>query len=219
MADAALWRRIERYAAAEDPLTGASNRLALIVASNQPFYPLYVWWATGAAHPLLALTFLSTPFFLAAPWIARRFPEIGRLWFPAVGALNTLFCARIFGEASGVLLFLLPCLVIAALSCRPSQWRALAIYMTGVVLSLAMLRNGFGTPPYPSTPAQDASLFALNAYSAATLSVIAAWMLYRPRREGSGAVARCGVTRDGGDSADERAPDHVEGCHENRPVT
>ena len=51
MADAELWRRIERYAAADDPLTGASNRLALIVASNQPFYPLYVWWATGAAHP------------------------------------------------------------------------------------------------------------------------------------------------------------------------
>jgi hypothetical protein len=219
MADAGLWRRIERYAAADDPLTGASNRLALIVASNQPFYPLYVWWATGAAHTLLALTFLSTPFFLASPWIARRFPEIGRLWFPAVGALNTLFCALIFGEASGILLFLLPCLVIAVLSCSPPQWRALAVCVAGVALSLALLRNGFGTPPYPSTPAQEASLFALNAYSAATLSVIAAWMLYGPRKDRSGAGARRGVTRDGGDSADEGAPDHVESGHENRPVT
>lgn len=190
MAEGVLWRRIEEYAAADDPLTCASNRLALIVASNQPFYPLYVWWATGAFHSLLALTFLSTPFFIAAPWMARRFPENGRLWFPTVGAVNTLFCARIFGEASGVLLFLLPCLVIAALSCRQSQWRALVVYVLGLALSLFSLREAFGTPPYPATPAQVAALSTLNAYSSVTLSLIAAWILYVPRKQGSGAGAR-----------------------------
>ena len=35
------------YAADDDPLTATSNRLALILASNQPFYPLYVRWVTG----------------------------------------------------------------------------------------------------------------------------------------------------------------------------
>lgn len=190
MAEGVLWRRIKKYAAADDPLTSASNRLALIVASNQPFYPLYVWWATGAVHSLLALTFLSTPFFLAAPWMTRRFPENGRLWLPVVGAVNTLFCARIFGEESGVLFFLLPCLVIAALSCRQSQWRALVVYILGVTLSLLLLRGAFGSPLYSSTPEQVAALSTLNAYSSVTLSVIAAWILYVPREQGSGVGAR-----------------------------
>lgn len=180
MIDFGLRRRIQHYAAAEDRLTAASNRLALILASSQPFYPLYVRLATGEAHPLLALTLLSTPFFLASPWIARRFPAHGGLWFPTIGALNTIFCGFIFGAASGVELFLAPCLVIAVLSCRPTQWRSLALYVAGLVVAFWLLRHRNEAPIYPATQAQFEALFSLNAYSAATLSAIAIWMLYAP---------------------------------------
>jgi hypothetical protein len=189
MTDASIRGRLETYAAAEDPLTGASNRLALIVASNQPFYPLYVWWVTGEATPLLALTFLSTPFFVATPAVSRRFPQLGRLWLPAIGALNTFFCAYVFGEASGVELFLAPCLIIAMLSCRASQRRALALYLAGVFGGFALLHGRYAAPLYRSGQAQYEALLTLNAYSAAILSIIAAWMLYRARSE-SQAVGR-----------------------------
>jgi hypothetical protein len=179
VADASIRRRLEVYAASDDSLTAASNRLALILASNQPFYPLYVWWVAGEATPLLALTFLSTPFFVATPAVSRRFPGIGRLWLPAIGAINTFFCAWVFGEASGVELFLAPCLVIAALSCRGAQRRALALYIAGVIGGFALLHGRYGAPLYASE--QASALLSLNAYSASILSLIAGWMLYRAR--------------------------------------
>lgn len=188
MADgASIWRRIGDYAASDDPLTAASNRLALIIASNQPFYPLYAAWLTGEASPLLALTFLSTPFFLAAPWVTRRAPQLGRLYFPAVGAINTFFCAYVFSARSGVEIFLAPCLVIAALSCRAAERRALAAYLTALLGAFLLLHGAYPDPLYTASAAQYDALLSLNAYSAAILSVIAAWMFSAARADESGA--------------------------------
>lgn len=178
MADvAALWRRIVDYAHDDDPLTRASNILALVVASNQPFYPFYLRWMVGEFHWTLALTFLSTPFFLASPHVARRFPGIGRLFFPTVGAINTFFCAFVFGEASGVELFLAPCLVIAALSCRASERNALAVFLASFLAAFLLLHGNYGAPWHEYTAEQYRALLSLNAYSAAFLSVAAAWTL------------------------------------------
>ena len=47
-----------------DPLVGAANLIALVIAWNAPLYPLYVWWVAGArrhamgtTHRLLATVF------------------------------------------------------------------------------------------------------------------------------------------------------------------
>lgn len=178
---AALRRRVATFAGDPDPLTEASNQLALIVASNQPFYPLYVKWVTGEASPFLALTFLSTPFFIASPWIARRFPGVGRLWFPTVGAINTFFCTAIFGIASGVELFLVPCMIIAALSCRAGERRALLVCIAMIVGTFILLHDRYGAAFFQTEPARLAALKALNGYSAVILSVISVWTLGRPR--------------------------------------
>jgi hypothetical protein len=170
------WRRLADYAAADDPLTRASNRLALVLASNQPFYPFYVWRLSGESSWLLALTFISTPFFLAAPWVARRYPAVGRLYFPAAGAINTFFCAFIFGVASGVELFLAPCLVIAALSCRAQQRRALGVFLVALLGAFMLLHGRYGPPLFPAGLGGSDALLSLNAYSAAILTVIASWM-------------------------------------------
>lgn len=177
MIDAAtIRRRLERYADDEDSLIRVSNRLALILAANQPFYPIYVWKITGALDPTLALTLVSTPFFLAAPWVAKRLPKAGRLYFPAVGAVNTFFCASIFGAASGVELFLLPCLVIAALSCRRADLPRLGGFATALIGAFLFLHGRFAAPGYLKGREPYEALFSLNAYSAAMLSAIAAWM-------------------------------------------
>lgn len=177
---ASLWRLITDYAADKDSLTAASNRLALILASNQPFYPLYVRWVTGEANYALMLTFLSTPFFLASPWISKRFPGVGRLWFPAIGAINTFFCGFVFGNASGVEWFLLPCIVIALLSCRETERITLVIYGLILMTALTILHGRFGAPLFEGQVAQPA-LRSLNIYSALALSVIAFWILGRSR--------------------------------------
>lgn len=176
----ALRERVAGYAFNEEALTAASNRLALILASSQPFYPLYVRWVTGATSASLGLTFLSTPFFLASPWITKRFPGVGRLWFPAVGAINTFFCGFVFGDGSGVEWFLLPCIVIAALSCRASERSAFVGYSIVVLSAFILLHGRYGEPLFQTESAQTALRF-LNIYSASILSVIAAWILGRAR--------------------------------------
>jgi hypothetical protein len=178
---AAFGQRVTSFVADADPLTEASNRLALIVASNQPFYPLYIKWMTGEISPLLALTFVSTPLFIASPWVARRLPGVGRLWFPAVGAINTFFCTAIFGVASGVELFLVPCLIIATLSCRARERRALLACIAMIVGMFILLHGHYGPALFEVEPARLAALNALNSYSALFLSVISIWLLGRPR--------------------------------------
>lgn len=175
-----FWQGVMRYANNDDALTEASNRLALILASNQPFYPLYVHWITGVTSPYLGLTFLSTPFFLASPWVTKRFPGFGRLWFPTIGAMNTFFCGFVFGGGSGVEWFFLPCIVIAFLSCRNTERSAFVIYCAILIGAYVILHGDYGGPLFQSESAQTA-LWSLNAYSGSVLSVVALWVMGRSR--------------------------------------
>lgn len=43
-----LWAALARYLAHPDPLAVAANAVALLVGSNQPLYPLTLYWLTGA---------------------------------------------------------------------------------------------------------------------------------------------------------------------------
>ena len=69
-------RRIECYVAAPNPLTRANNVLALLVASNQPFYPFYVRFMAGPDGGATFLTLLTTPLFLVVPLMSRRSPRL-----------------------------------------------------------------------------------------------------------------------------------------------
>lgn len=71
-------------------MVAACNLIALVVASNQPFYPLYVYWAvSGDVWPTF-FTFLSTPLFLAVPVVAKRYP-VGAAHFCPLLAWPTRF--------------------------------------------------------------------------------------------------------------------------------
>ena len=167
-------RRLAAYVQSDDPLVAASNVIALVVAATQPLYPLYIRWLVGDDHGLSFITFVSTPFFLAVPAVARLSSLAGRALLPIAGILNTLASAQAFGAASGVELFLCPCAMIAAMSLRPSErWTMLAI----IALALggfALLHDRAVAASTLFAAAQYATFVSLNVWSVAGLIVLAA---------------------------------------------
>ncbi|CDX55567.1 conserved membrane hypothetical protein [Mesorhizobium plurifarium] len=173
-----LWRRVADYAAHDDPLTSASNWIALVVAWNQPFYPLYLCAAVGADKIAPSfLTFLSTPFFLALPAVAKRHPLAARVMLPLTGIANGIVGTKAFGVGSGVEIFLLPCALIGAALFRPSERAAgLAIVALSAVVYFIPVRV-FGEALAGYTAADNRAMVGLNAMSAATLIVFIGLLL------------------------------------------
>lgn len=180
---ARLWRRVAAYAAHDDPLTAAANWIALVVAWNQPFYPLYLWAAVGADKIAPStLTFLSTPFFLAVPAVAKRHPLAARILLPLTGIANGILSTKAFGVGSGVEIFLLPCALIGAALFRPSE-RAIGLVVVAFSAAAYFIpARFFGQPLADYTAADSSAMVGLNALSAATLVVFIGLLL-------SGAVA------------------------------
>lgn len=166
-----MWDRIAAYAAHDDPMVAACNLIALVVASNQPFYPLYVYWTVSDHVWPAVFTFLSTPLFLAVPAVARRYSKIGRALLPIVGMANTILSAKVFGPASGVEIFLIPCALIAATFFRPSERLLAFILIGGAILIYFGFNGAYGTPVHIYTSSEYQAFVRLNAMSAGTLSV------------------------------------------------
>ena len=175
---ARLWRWIAGNAAHDDPLTSAANWIALVVAWNQPFYPLYLWAAVGPDKIAPSfLTFLSTPFFLAVPYVAKRHPLAGRVMLPLTGIANGILSTKAFGVGSGVEIFLLPCALIGAALFRPSERMVgLAVIALSAAAYFIPLRF-FGEPLAGYTAADNSAMVGLNVLSAATLIVFIGLLL------------------------------------------
>jgi len=166
----APWSAVRAYLAHPDPLVSAGNLIATVVAWNQPFYPLYLYFVVGPDIEVSFLTFLSTPFFVAVPAVARRHSLLGRALLPVTGIANTIVSAKAFGAASGVELFLAPCLTIAALLFRRSErWLMYALVALGLATYLG-LHDRYGAPLHLYTADEYARFFSLNAFSVLTLA-------------------------------------------------
>ena len=181
-------RRFAAYIHSDDPLAAASNFVALVVAFNQPFYPLYIRWLVGDDHGASLVTFVSTPFFLAVPAVARLSSLAGRAMLPVIGILNTLASAQAFGAASGVELFLCPCAMIAGMSLRRSE-RATMLAIVALALAAFALLHERAVAASVLFPATDYARFlSLNVWSVAGLTAFVA-LRY------SGALALSGAVR------------------------
>lgn len=168
---------LSRYVDAPDSVTKASNRLVVVLLANQPTYPLLVGWVTGEWSIVLALTLVSTPLFCMVPWVSGRAAGLGRLAFPAIGALNTVFCTAVLGRGSGVEAFLVPCVVIASLTCPAGNRRALGIAIVFLYVSFVVGRMLPFGPVIALSPEQLEALVSLNAFSAASFTAMAVWTL------------------------------------------
>ncbi len=159
----ALW--VRAYCDHPDPRVAASNAIALMVGANGPLYPIYVWLLVGRDFWPSLLTLLSTPLFCLVPAIARRSSLAGRVMLPIVGIINTLVCIKALGEPSGVALFLLPCIVIPALTLRPRE-RVLQLILVSLPSVIYLLGRGrYGAALSPYTAQQYAALASLNTTS------------------------------------------------------
>jgi hypothetical protein len=117
---------------------------------------------------------VSIPFFLLVPILARRAPLAARLALPIVGALDTLFETKLFGEASGTLLFMAPCVMLAALSFHAvEKWwqRGLA---AGLYVVFALAYGRLGQALNMWSPDELQTLFGINAFAVASLMAFTA---------------------------------------------
>lgn len=170
MSLSSLWQSIKDYAAHDDPLVATANLIALVVVSNQPFYPLYLYWLVGPEISPSFWLFLSTPFFATVPALARLNPIAGRALLPLAGIANTVLSAKVFGVASGVEMFLIPCVLIGFVVFRPSE-RVIGLVIAALAfLAFTVLHGRYGAPVHVYTPDQYASFARLNATSVGTLT-------------------------------------------------
>ena len=160
-----LVRRVRSYCDHPDPRVAANNAIAVMVGANGPLYPVYVWLLVGKAFWPALLTLLSTPLFLMVPAVARRSSLAGRAMLPIVGIFNTLVCVKALGEPSAVALFLLPCILIPALTMRPRE-RVLQLILVSLPSAIYLLGKGhYGAALYPYTAQQYAALASLDTTS------------------------------------------------------
>jgi len=169
---AAVTARINAYIANDEPLAAAGNKVALVLAGNVPFYPLYVVGLAGSGGmPELLLTLLVFPFFLSVPTVARRRPLLGRAMLSLAGLANTVFCTWLLGERSGTELFLVPCIVLASLLFGAGE-RGWMLLLAGLPLGAYILLHGhYGAPPHLYPDDAYNALLSMNAISVGTLSI------------------------------------------------
>ena len=167
------------YAAHPDPWAAIANTVALVIVSNQPFYPLYLYWVVSPAIAPSYVTFLSTPLFAAVPAAIRRSALLGRSLLLVAGIGNTLLCRVAFGAGSGVEVFLFPCLMLSLLLFRHSE-RAFALSFAALTFIAYLLPAALlGTPLHLYEPSEYAALQRLNFLSAASLTVLIGWLFAR----------------------------------------
>ena len=160
-----LLARLRAYIDHPDPLVATTNLVCLIVASNVPFNPIYYFSLIGWNGWPSLLQLPVAPVFFAIPWVARRHSLLGRALLPLIGTLNCLYAMRVLGQGSGNALYLVPCIVVAALSFRANErWVMLPLVWFPVAVFLLSL-DYLGAPLVPYTEAEFATMLRLNVIS------------------------------------------------------
>ncbi|MBV8393368.1 MAG: hypothetical protein JOY81_09335 [Alphaproteobacteria bacterium] len=164
--------------------------MALLVGSNQPLYPLMLYWMTGADVTGIFICFLSAPCFLAVPLIARRSSLAGRVALVVVGSVDTFISVKIYGPSAGNELYLGPCLLLATMLFRKGeQWIALGL--TGLVLLGFFALHGRYGASYLAWSAKDyATMMELNIFYVAMLTAFIGLTLGRARGDGASRLDR-----------------------------
>ncbi|MSP03066.1 MAG: hypothetical protein EXR07_18765 [Acetobacteraceae bacterium] len=165
------------YAASDDPRVAAANLVALVLAWNTPFYPLYLRVAAGPEiWPGGWLTLCVFPVFLSVPAATRQWPLGGRVFLLLAAMANTMFCTWILGEASGTSLFLLPSVTLAALVLGREERVALVSLLALPILAGVALHGRYPVSPFVCSGAACGGIVWLNAVSVAVLAVFLGWL-------------------------------------------
>ncbi len=156
-----------------DPLAATAGLLGLILASNQPTYPLYVWLAAGEGVARSCVVLGAVPLFLGVAWLARRHGFAARLLLPLVGIGNTVVAAWVLGAQAGLDYLLIPCAALGAALFRAGErWAMVTVVAAAAAAWLAI----DGIAPGELSAAAYASLRRMNALSAIAVCGLIGWL-------------------------------------------
>ena len=154
-----------------DGRTAACVSTAWIILLNKPTYPLTVWALIGAHAAALSLaTIASAPLYALIPALASRSAWSARLALPLVGLADTLYSTKLMGPAAGTELFLFPCALLAIVGFSAGEAIASRTLVILIYCASLALHGRYGAPLEDWGAEDPARLFALNAFSAASLS-------------------------------------------------
>jgi hypothetical protein len=140
-------RWLRAYTASDNPRISACNTIAMVIAWNQPYYPLYLWWIVGRDAWVGIPDAFSGILFFAVPAIARRSGMLGRVAMVILSVANVVFCS-----------------MMLAMTGLP-------------LVAWLLTRGRLDIPLVRFPPEAYASLFTLNAVSAGSLMVFFGWLL------------------------------------------
>lgn len=170
---------ISRYVAHPDPRMRYGNRIAVLVGTNQPLFPLTLYAVMGeAARPSL-WGIPSTIVFCVIPLVARRHALLAKILLSLYASLHTAGYVLLMGQHAGFELFFTSCILLAALLFGPKQramgWALCAVPM-GLFLALQQL------PVHDVAGGVDvvAVLWQVNAISVACLTALMGMLAPQP---------------------------------------
>ena len=164
-----LQDRLRAYRDNPDPLAVLANTVALVIAGNQPFYPLYLHAIVGFAAWPAWLTLLTMPLFAAVPAVARLHPLAGRMMLPMVGVANGVLAVKLIGLDTAVELFLLPCVLLATILFRPHERLAMAVALACPFAAYFVFDPAVGAPLAAYSGAEYRAIINMHAFSVASL--------------------------------------------------
>jgi hypothetical protein len=152
-----------------DRLAAFANTIALVVAGNQPFYPLYLHAIVGNSAWPIWITLITTPMFAAIPAITRRSSLLGRAMLPIVGTANGILAVKLIGADTGVELFLLPCVLLATILFRQGERVAMLAVLAFPFAAYFLFDRTLGLPLATYSTEEYRSIISMHAFSVASL--------------------------------------------------
>jgi hypothetical protein len=164
-----LLNALQAYKASPDPRVALANTVALVIAGNQPFYPLYLHAIVGQSAWPAWITLITMPIFAVVPALSRRNSLMGRALLPTIGTLNGILAVKLIGTETGVELFLLPCILLAAPLFRPGERHVMLGVLALPFAAYFLLDPAVGSPFATYSAAEYRSIISMHGFSVACL--------------------------------------------------
>ncbi|MGL4812744.1 MAG: hypothetical protein ACRCXM_13295 [Beijerinckiaceae bacterium] len=155
--------------------TQAARTLAWLIVFNKPFYPLYLYWFIDLPLGQTWPTLLTMPLFAALPVLSLRSASWLRFGIPVLGLLDTIMTEKLFGSGSGVIMFVVPCLLILAYVSHAAEMFFILAFSAASFVTVTVLHGRMGPALVTLTSEQIATLYSINLYSVAALCFFIVW--------------------------------------------